>query len=226
MTPRFPCRRGTGAFSFSLMAPSNARAAESPVATLGGTEVLAILEHRQLDPLHNEVGDLLPPGVANSACTMQAFVHAHLVRRLRVHYFSSIDSRNFIIIIVGCSDCKAQPMRNPSYVNLSDAFSTGLGSRGFCLSCCEECHGVSAPIAWMRAQDEVTVAAPSVVAKEPAAGSSWTAAHPRIPEIASPWECSPIELTCKSRRVNGWDLLADEVTRDVPLGPVITECDR
>jgi hypothetical protein len=75
----------------------------------------------------------------------------------------------------------------------------------------------------MGAQDEVTVAAPSVVAKEPAAGSSWTVTHPRVPENASPWECSPIELTCKTRRVKGWDLLAGEVTPDVPLSPAISD---
>jgi hypothetical protein len=64
--------------------------------------------------------------------------------------------------------------------------------------------------------------APVAVAKDPPAGSYFTVTHPRVPEDSSPWEASPIELTCKARRVEGWELLAGDVTPDVPRSPVIT----
>ena len=44
-----------------------------------------------------------------------------------------------------------------------------------------------------------------------------------MPEGSSPWEFSPIELTCKARKVNGWELLENEVTPDVPQSPVTTD---
>ncbi len=65
--------------------------------------------------------------------------------------------------------------------------------------------------------------APVVIAKDPPASSYFRVTHPRMPADSSPWESSPIELTCKARKVNGWKLLENEVTPDVPQSPVTTD---
>jgi hypothetical protein len=52
---------------------------------------------------------------------------------------------------------------------------------------------------------------------------SWfTVKHNEVPEDAKPWEISPIEITCKAKKVDGWKLLPGDVTPDVPQSPVIT----
>ncbi|MGC8643081.1 MAG: beta-L-arabinofuranosidase domain-containing protein, partial [Isosphaeraceae bacterium] len=68
-----------------------------------------------------------------------------------------------------------------------------------------------------------TPTAPAVLAQDPPASSYFTVTHPRRSGDASPWESSPIELTCKARRVKGWELLEKEVTPDVPPSPVTTD---
>jgi uncharacterized protein len=65
--------------------------------------------------------------------------------------------------------------------------------------------------------------APVVLAKNPLASSYFTVTRPRVPENSSPWEFSPIELTCKARKVSGWKLLENEVTPDVPQSPLTTD---
>lgn len=44
-----------------------------------------------------------------------------------------------------------------------------------------------------------------------------------VPKDAYPWEYSPVELTCKAKKVDNWKLLPDNVTPDVPQSPVISE---
>jgi Beta-L-arabinofuranosidase, GH127 middle domain len=68
-----------------------------------------------------------------------------------------------------------------------------------------------------------TPTASAVHAKELPASSYFTVRHPRVPGDASPWESSPIELTCRARKVKGWELLEKELTPDVPEIPVTTD---
>jgi len=46
--------------------------------------------------------------------------------------------------------------------------------------------------------------------------------YPKIPKGSSPWEYTPIELVCKGKKVNGWELLPEDRTPDVPQSPVVS----
>jgi hypothetical protein len=53
--------------------------------------------------------------------------------------------------------------------------------------------------------------------------SSFNVRYKEVPQNALPWEYSPIEITCKAKKVNDWKLLKGEVTPDVPQSPVISD---
>ncbi len=55
--------------------------------------------------------------------------------------------------------------------------------------------------------------------------SYFTVKYNDIPENSYPWEFPPIELICKGRKVDGWKLLDQDVTPDVPPSPVINSND-
>jgi hypothetical protein len=51
--------------------------------------------------------------------------------------------------------------------------------------------------------------------------SYFTVKYNDVPEDSYPWEYPPIEITCKGKKVDNWKLLEDDVTPDVPPGPVL-----
>ncbi len=50
--------------------------------------------------------------------------------------------------------------------------------------------------------------------------SYFTIRYPEVPEGSSPWEYPPIELICKGKKVDGWEILDRDVTPDVPQSPI------
>ena len=42
-----------------------------------------------------------------------------------------------------------------------------------------------------------------------------------VPEDSYPWEYPPVELICKGKKIDHWNLLEDNVTPEVPQSPVI-----
>jgi len=61
------------------------------------------------------------------------------------------------------------------------------------------------------------------ISRTPALDSYFTVKYPKVPEGSYPWEYPPIELICKGKRVDGWDILDDNVTPDVPQSPIIND---
>jgi len=53
--------------------------------------------------------------------------------------------------------------------------------------------------------------------------SYFTVKYPKVPEGSNPWEYPPIELVCKGKRVDGWELLDGDATPDVPQSPVVND---
>ena len=53
--------------------------------------------------------------------------------------------------------------------------------------------------------------------------SYFTVRYPKVPEGSNPWEHPPIELVCKGKKVDGWELLDGDATPDVPQSPVIND---
>jgi hypothetical protein len=51
--------------------------------------------------------------------------------------------------------------------------------------------------------------------------SYFTFKYNKVPEDSYPWEYPPVELICKGKKVDGWKLLENNVTPDVPQSPVI-----
>jgi hypothetical protein len=51
--------------------------------------------------------------------------------------------------------------------------------------------------------------------------SYFTVRYNKVPEDSNPWEFAPVELICKGKKVDHWNLLEDNVTPDVPQSPVI-----
>jgi len=45
----------------------------------------------------------------------------------------------------------------------------------------------------------------------------------KVPQDSYPWEYPPVELICKGKKVDGWKLLEDDVTPDVPQSPVLND---
>jgi len=59
--------------------------------------------------------------------------------------------------------------------------------------------------------------------KECPIDSYFTVKHLKVPEGSYPWEYPHIELACKGKKVDGWEMIDSEVTPDVPQSPVVSE---
>ena len=57
----------------------------------------------------------------------------------------------------------------------------------------------------------------------PTADSYFTVKYPKVPEGSNPWEYPPIELVCKAKKVDGWEILDGDVTPHVPQSPIIND---
>jgi hypothetical protein len=55
------------------------------------------------------------------------------------------------------------------------------------------------------------------------ADSYFKVKYNKIPEDSYPWEFPPIELICKGKKVDNWQLLDKDVTPEVPQSPVINK---
>ena len=59
--------------------------------------------------------------------------------------------------------------------------------------------------------------------RTPDADSYFTVKYPEVPEGSNPWEYPPIELVCKAKKVDGWEILDGDVTPHVPQSPIIND---
>lgn len=62
----------------------------------------------------------------------------------------------------------------------------------------------------------------ALIARSQPADSYFQVKYPEVPEDSCPWEYPPVELICKGKKVDGWQLLDADVTPDVPQSPVIS----
>ena len=53
--------------------------------------------------------------------------------------------------------------------------------------------------------------------------SFFTVNYPKVPDGSNPWEYPPIELIGKAKKVDGWRILAGDVTPDVPQSPIFND---
>ena len=61
------------------------------------------------------------------------------------------------------------------------------------------------------------------IARSPKPDWYFTIKYPKVPESSYPWEYPPIELVCKGKKVDGWELIDGDVTPDVPQSLIIND---
>lgn len=47
--------------------------------------------------------------------------------------------------------------------------------------------------------------------------------YPKVPEGSNPWEHAPIELACRAKKIDSWEILSEDRTPDVPQSPVVSD---
>ena len=57
----------------------------------------------------------------------------------------------------------------------------------------------------------------------PVGDSYFTVKYPEVPKGSDPWEYPPIELIGKGKKVDGWQLIDEEVTPHVPQSPIYND---
>ena len=63
----------------------------------------------------------------------------------------------------------------------------------------------------------------ALISRERTPDSYFRINYPDVPEGSNPWENPPIELICKAKKVDGWEILDEDVMPDVPQSPVIND---